>query len=195
MLQRAATRAATAVTKARSRVLAPIVTDIFSRLDPHPVFKTLDFALDVLRERGIASPVVRDEAEGVEADPLLVLSSSQLNVAALSYFLALGWAAGSEAVPFVLLDDPLQSLDDVNALGFADLCRHIRQYRQLVISTHDPRLASLLERKLAPREVGEATRVVEFRSWTRPGPDLEQRVVEPQVNEGSERLVVSTEAA
>jgi hypothetical protein len=86
--------------------LAPLVGDIFSRLDPHPVFKTLDFALGVYYERGVASPVVGTPSLGVEADPLIVFSSSQVNVAALSYFLALGWAAGADAMPFVLLDDP-----------------------------------------------------------------------------------------
>lgn len=99
-LQRAATRSATAVADTRFRLLAPLVADIFSRLDPHPVFKTLDFTLGVYRERGVASPVVRDDHLDVEADPLLVFSSSQANVAALSYFLALGWGSrhGRDAV-------------------------------------------------------------------------------------------------
>jgi DNA repair exonuclease SbcCD ATPase subunit len=189
-LQRAGTRAAASVADIRFRDLAPLIADIFSRLDPHPVFKALDFALGVYRERGEARPVVKDLDETVEAEPLIVLSSSQANVAALSYFLALGWAAGAEATPFVLLDDPLQSLDDVNALGFADLCRHIRQQRQLIISTHDRRLASLLERKLAPRASGETTRIVRFTSWTRSGPELDQRLVEPQLREGSDRRLI-----
>jgi DNA repair exonuclease SbcCD ATPase subunit len=194
-LQRAATRAAAAVTEARFRLLAPLVSDIFSRLDPHPVFKAMDFALGVYRERGEASPIVRDAESGVEADPLLVFSSSQANVAALSYFLALGWAAGEDAMPFVLLDDPLQSLDDVNSLGFADLCRHIRQQRQLIVSTHDPRLAALLERKLSPRTPGETSRVVEFQAWTRSGPEFDERLVPPQLAEGERRSVVAAEAA
>ena len=194
-LQRAATRAAAAVTEARFRLLAPLVGDIFSRLDPHPVFKAMDFALGVYRERGEASPIVRDMESGIEADPLLVFSSSQANVAALSYFLALGWAAGQDAMPFVLLDDPLQSLDDVNALGFADLCRHIRRQRQLIVSTHDPRLAALLERKLAPRAAGENTRIVEFRAWTRRGPDFDERIVPEQLVEGEQRAVVAAQAA
>jgi DNA repair exonuclease SbcCD ATPase subunit len=194
-LQRAATRAVAAVTESRFRLLAPLVSDIFSRLDPHPVFKELDFTLGVYRERGEASPIVRDSELGIEADPLLVFSSSQTNVAALSYFLALGWAAGQEAMPFVLLDDPLQSLDDVNALGFADLCRHIRQQRQLIVSTHDPRLASLLERKLAPRAVGEKTRVVDFHAWTRNGHELEERLVPQQLSEGEARMLLAAQVA
>jgi ABC-type lipoprotein export system ATPase subunit len=90
-------------------------------------------------------------------------------------------------MPFVLLDDPLQSLDDVNALAFADLCRHIRQQRQLIVSTHDPRLTALLERKLAPRVAGETTRLVEFQAWTRDGPQLEERVAPQQLSEGQGR--------
>jgi DNA repair exonuclease SbcCD ATPase subunit len=195
VLQRAATRSATAVADVRFRLLAPLISDIFLRLDPHPIFKTLDFSLGVYRERGVATPVVRDDELSVEADPLVVFSSSQANVAALSYFLALGWAAGREAMPFVLLDDPLQSLDDVNALAFADLCRHIRRQRQLIVSTHDPRLASLLERKLAPRAEGETTRVVGFTAWTKRGPELELRTVPSQVAEGRDRRLVASAAA
>jgi DNA repair exonuclease SbcCD ATPase subunit len=193
-LQRASTRAAAGVADSRFRELAPLIRDIFSRLDPHPVFKDLDFALGVYREKGEARPVVRDVDETVEAEPLIVFSSSQANVAALSYFLALGWAAGGDAMPFVLLDDPLQSLDDVNALGFADLCRHIRQQRQLIVSTHDRRLAALLERKLAARGPGETTRLIEFTSWTKRGPQLEFRIIEPQLKEGSDRHLVAEAA-
>jgi hypothetical protein len=191
VLQRATTRAVTAVTAKRFRRLAPTVQDIYGRLDPHPSFKTLDFDLDVYRQRGIASPVARDETEDVNADPLLVFSSSQANVTALSYFLALGWAAGPDALPFVLLDDPLQSMDDVNVLGFSDLCRHIRRQRQLLVSTHERRLASLLQRKLAPRLPGETTRVVEFTAWTRSGPEIDQTLVESQLHEGELRSVVA----
>jgi hypothetical protein len=190
VIQRATTRAVTAVTEKRFKRLLPIVQDIYWRLDPHPSFTTFDFDLEVYRQRGIATPIVRDLAGDVEGDPLLVFSSSQANVAALSYFLALGWAAGGAALPFVLLDDPLQSMDDVNALGFADLCRHIRRQRQLVVSTHERRLGSLLERKLAPRLPPERTLVIEFKAWTRDGPVIDQRTVPPQHAEGAHRLLV-----
>ncbi len=83
-------------------------------------------------------------------------------MAALTYFLALSWSSTTKALPFLLLDDPLQSTDDVNALGFSDLCRHIRTRRQLIVSTHETRLASLLERKLTPRAPGVRTKVLHF---------------------------------
>jgi energy-coupling factor transporter ATP-binding protein EcfA2 len=195
LLDRAATRAVTGVTQRRFKRLQPTVQDIYWRLDPHPSFTTFDFELDVYRARGIATPVVRDVDGSAAGDPLLLFSSSQANVVALSYFLALGWAAGPDSIPFVLLDDPLQSMDDVNALGFADLCRHIRRQRQLVVSTHEHRLGALLQRKLAPRLQGEKTRVIEFKAWTREGPVIDQTVVSPQVKEGAFRSLVAVDAA
>jgi hypothetical protein len=194
-LHRAATAAIAAVTDRRFKRLAPTVQDIFLRLDPHPSLTRLDVDLDIYYNRGIASPVVADSMHPeIKGDPLLVFSSSQANVTALSYFLAVGWASGADALPFVLLDDPVQSMDDVNALGFADLCRYIRRHRQVVVSTHEHRFASLLERKLTPRDESSRTRVIEFKAWTRDGPIIDQRLVEPQLSEGRARSIVDAAA-
>jgi len=178
-LRDATTRAIAAVTAIRFTQLQPLVDDIFGRLDPHPVFTTLRFELDVSYRAGVADPIVEDD-EGVQGDPLLIFSSSQANVAALTYFLALSWTAEGHALPFLLLDDPLQSMDDVNVLGFSDLCRHIRRGRQLIVSTHEQRLAGLLERKLAPRGDGGGLRVVRFVGWDRSGPKIDTSVIEAQ---------------
>lgn len=177
------------VTEQRFKAVQPLVADIFSRLDPHPAFKTIEFELDTYYRRGTTSPLVRDLVEGVTADPLVVFSTSQANIAALSYFLAMGWSAGERSLPFVLLDDPVQSMDDVNVLGFADLCRHLRTSRQLIISTHERRFARLLERKLAPRSERYTTRVLDFVAWDRSGPTVEVRTVESQLLNDPIRVV------
>lgn len=173
-----ATRAIAGVTKERFASLQPLVDDIFARLAPHPAFTALGFDMRVAYRSGVADPFVSDPESGVTADPLLVFSSSQANVAALTYFLALSWASTTRALPFLLLDDPLQSMDDVNALGFSDLCRHIRTRRQLVVSTHETRLASLLERKLTPHTPGMRTRILDFTGWDRDGPTIESEDVD-----------------
>jgi DNA repair exonuclease SbcCD ATPase subunit len=92
-----------------------------------------------------------DPLAEVEANPAVVCSVGQLNVVALSYFLAFAISDSSNAMPFVIMDDPLQSLDDVNALGLADFCRRLKRERQVVITTHDERFGELLRRKLQPR--------------------------------------------
>ena len=119
----------------------------------------------------------------------MVFSASQANIAALSYFLAMSLGAGDRALPFVLLDDPLQSMDDVNVLGFADLCRFLRSDRQLILSTHDPRFANLLGRKLAPRRPGDRTIVYKFTGWDRRGPTVYAESMEYREEDSMLRLL------
>lgn len=101
----------------------------------------------------------------------------------------MGWSAGDRTLPFVLLDDPVQPMDDVNVLGFADLCRHLRTSRQLIISRHERRFARLLERKLAPRSESYATRVLGFVGWDRSGPAVQARTVDSQLLDDPIRVV------
>jgi len=57
--------------------------------------------------------------------------------------------------------------------SFGDLCRQIREQRQLIVTTHDRRFADVLVRKLAPRDTGQTLLVHEFQTWTRDGPVIE----------------------
>jgi hypothetical protein len=88
------------------------------------------------------------------------------------------------------LDDPLQSLDNVNLLGLTDLLRRVKETRQVMVSTHGSRLAGLLERKLRPVG-GEARTVrIDLRGWSSTGPIVQQSVVEQDTS--ALRLVAST---
>jgi DNA repair exonuclease SbcCD ATPase subunit len=177
------------VTERRVKAMQPLVANIFQRLDPHPAFKTIEFELDTYYRRGTTSPLVRDVVEDVSADPLVVFSTSQANIVALSYFIAMSLSAGRRGLPFLLLDDPVQSMDDVNVLGFADLCRHLQSRRQLIVSTHERRFAGLLERKLAPRTMDSSTKLIRFAGWDRSGPTIDQGSVEPQIVDDPIRVV------
>jgi len=159
----------------RFEFIEPLMNDIYGRLDPHPTFTKLDFAIERYRSKGTAMASVTDESADVQANPLLVFSSAQANVVVLSAFLALGWAASRQGLPFVLMDDPLQSLDDVNVLGFADLVKQLRGEKQVFLSTHEERFARLLERKLSPLRVDEEVVVHRFLSWSREGPKVDSR--------------------
>lgn len=177
------------VTETRLRSIQPLVANIFQRLDPHPAFKTVEFELDTYYKQGTTSPLVIDHVANISADPLLIFSTSQANIVALSYFIAMSLSSKERGLPFLLLDDPVQSMDDINVLGFADLCRHLRHHRQIIISTHERRFASLLERKLAPRAQDTRTKVIKFTGWDRSGPTVEEYFVEPQLLEDPIRLV------
>jgi DNA repair exonuclease SbcCD ATPase subunit len=168
--------------------LTPIAQDVYSRLDPHPTFTEIQLVPELFRAAGTATAQVRDDALDISANPMLVFSAAQANIAALSYVIALNWASGAR-VPMLLLDDPLQAMDDINVLGFADLCRHLRQARQVMVSTHERRFAELLERKLTPRRVEDRTLIHEFVGWQRTGPLIKSRFTTDQVAEGAFRVI------
>ena len=154
------------------RKLEPSFAEVFDRLAPHPTFSELRARQDVFYNKNQIVPEVVDPIRGVSANPLLVYSEGQLNTVALSYFLGLALNAPSESLGFMVLDDPLQAMDVLAVLGFADLCRRLRRQRQLVITTHDRRYADLLARKLAPREVAHTTLTHEFEGWSPVGPRI-----------------------
>lgn len=157
--------------------LRPVVQDLFSRLAPHPTFNLLSLSHDVYYKKGSTVPYAEDEQTKLIINPATGFSSAQANVAALCYFVALAFASSEADFGFILLDDALQSMDDVNVLGFADLCRFIRREKQLVISTHEDRLGNLLTRKLTPRDEPMRTLRLHFSAWDRSGPFVEKEYI------------------
>lgn len=155
--------------------IGPLLQRVYASVEPHPSFRAVRFLTSISRGHGRVWTTVMDEAaQKVVNEPSVVLSSSQLNVLAVSTFLSLNLAIETLPLQVVAMDDPLQSLDTVNLLGLADLIRRVRATRQVLVSTHDERLADLLSRKLRPVASGERTRIVKFHSWTREGPTVEQ---------------------
>lgn len=172
-LDQAAQEAADQIVARMLQELEPSFAEVFDRLAPHPTFSELRARSDVYYNRNQIVPEVVDPLRNVSANPLVVYSEGQLNTVALSYFLGLALNSPSPALGFMVLDDPLQAMDVLAVLGFADLCRRLRRERQLVITTHDRRYADLLARKLGPREYGQSTLVHEFGSWSERGPSFE----------------------
>jgi DNA repair exonuclease SbcCD ATPase subunit len=156
--------------------IGPVLDRIFSRIDPHPAFRAVKLSATFSNRKGRLSASVHDRAVNKQSEQLkAVLSSSQANALAVSVFLSLNLCTGELPFEVAILDDPLQSLDDVNLLGLVDVLRRVRQTRQLIVSTHEPRFARLLERKLRPVTEQQRTRLIEFQSWSRQGPNVSSR--------------------
>lgn len=170
-----ATRAAAReLVDARVTRIQPLVERIYARMDPHPSFTNVSLATSYHGGRGRLQPLVADPTAGLAGkDPYPLFSSSQLNALAVSLFLGLNLGTPGAPLHVVMLDDPLQSLDDVNLLGLVDTLRRTKAVRQLVVSTHDQRFANLLERKLRPVGDDGPTRVFSFSSWDERGPQVE----------------------
>jgi DNA repair exonuclease SbcCD ATPase subunit len=162
--------------------IEPLLQRIFATVDPHPSLRVARFLTKTQRGHGQLWAELDDPTGDVNVrDPALVLSSSQLNVLAVAIFLSLNLAIPTLPLQLVALDDPLQSLDNVNLLGLADLLRRVKATRQVIVSTHDERLAELLERKLRPVGPAERTIRIDLEGWTPDGPTVSSTDVTPDV--------------
>lgn len=171
--------ASASVVDAELRRIDPLLQRIYSTADPHPCFRAIRLLSSVTRGRGRMSAAIDDRIATLSVDqPEEILSSSQLNALAVSVFLALNLGLPSVPLPVAMLDDPLQSLDDVNLLGLVDLLRRTKGSRQLLLSTHDPRFGALLARKLRPVGADGPTRVIEIEGWGRRGPTIREADVQ-----------------
>ena len=80
-----------------------------------------------------------------------MLSAGNLNTAALTLFLALHLSV-RPALPWLLVDDPVQSMDDVHVAQFAALLRTLtkRHGRQVLLAVHERPLFEYLALELSP---------------------------------------------
>jgi DNA repair exonuclease SbcCD ATPase subunit len=160
--------------------MAPLLQRIYSTADPHPAFRSVRLMSKIFRGKGRLATEIGDLVDNkTSRTPELVLSSSQMNALAVSIFLSLNLGVPSLPVSTAMLDDPLQSLDDVNLLGLIDLLRRLTFKRQLVVSTHDSRFGKLLQRKLRPVAEDQRTHVIELEAWSRSGPQCRSYDVTP----------------
>ncbi len=144
-----------------------IINDIYKKIDPHPDFKTikLETDFDGVRPK-LFIKAINDESKD-EIDPILYLSSAQVNILSLSIFLAKALQNKDVMVNTIFMDDPIQYLDSINVLSFIDLLRAITTDtsidRQVVISTHDENFFNLLKKKFDKNYYN--SKFIEFESY------------------------------
>jgi hypothetical protein len=83
------------------------------------------------------------------AEPKLFLSEAQANVLALAVFLSFACSQRWSRLQTILLDDPVQHLDDLDAVAFLDNLRAVALQRgnQVIVPTCDQNLYPLMIRK------------------------------------------------
>ncbi len=99
---------------------------------------------------------------GVGGDPRAMLSAGNLNTAALTLFLALHLSV-TPTLPLLIIDDPVQSMDEVHIAQFAALLRTLKALdRQLVVAVHERALFDYLSLELSPAFNGDRLITVEL---------------------------------
>lgn len=146
----------------------PIITWIFKSINPHPFYNDLE----IINDKGKTQ--FKSGENEIQLDQ--IFSAAQTNILVLSIFLGLGMTQKYSVLGQLFLDDPIQSMDDVNILAFIDLLRAILDSRSeqnnLVISTHDSNFAKLLRIKMRNRPLVE----YRFIGYGEEGPVIEMNM-------------------
>jgi len=175
---------------ARVRVVRRVFTnslnrawrDLFVRLAPEepfvPVFRVPE------ANRGVVATLETMHRDGKPGGPpAAMLSAGNLNTAALTLFLALNLSV-ERRLPWVLLDDPVQSMDEVHVAQFAALLRTLarEQERRVVIAVHERALFEYLALELSPATPDDGLVTVEL-SRAPDGSTLVQSSFQPYVED------------
>jgi predicted ATPase len=109
--------------------------------------------------------------DGREGVALGVMSQGELNALALSLFLP-RMLLDESPFGFVVIDDPIQSMDPNKIDGLAEVLGDAAKTRQVIVLTHDPRLVEALRRLRIEATVLRVARrgesVVEVTPWLDP---------------------------
>ena len=138
--------------------------DLFIRLAPGepfvPAFRIPESATQRLQPKLITEHRDGGEAGGT---PGAMLSAANLNTAALTLFIALRLSVPKE-LPWLILDDPVQSMDDVHISHFAALLRTLSKEhgRQIMIAVHDRQLFEYLKLELSPAFLDDSLLTLEM---------------------------------
>jgi recombinational DNA repair ATPase RecF len=103
--------------------------------------------------------LVSASVDGADAGALAVMSQGELNALALSLFLPKATSPDSP-FGFVVIDDPVQAMDPARVDGLARVLQRSAADRQVIVFTHDDRLAEAVRRLRIPARLLEVSREV-----------------------------------
>lgn len=80
-------------------------------------------------------------------DVIKMFSSGQLSGLVISLILSVNRIFSKNNLNTILIDDPLQNMDDINMASFVELLRHEFRDKQIILSTHDERISRFIRYK------------------------------------------------
>lgn len=160
-----------ASSKARAAIVQRVFTEslnevwrsVFTRLAPREPFVPA-FGIPSSSKTALELTLETVHTSGESGGPpQMMLSAGNLNTAALSLFIALHLAV-EPLVPCLVLDDPVQSMDEVHVAQFAGLIRVLAKHhkRQVIIAVHERELFQYLALELSPAFQGDELITIEL---------------------------------
>ncbi|MDH6372515.1 exonuclease SbcC [Paenibacillus sp. PastF-3] len=157
--------------------LLDTIQRIFSRINSHPVYNHIDFNKEYRHKSYRLLILVLTGLENqTQANATYIFSSAQINSIALSFFMAMGLHQQWSSLQLMGMDDPIQSMDEVNVLSLIDLIRlFMEKYdKQFIISTHDYSFYQMMLKKFRNQDIA----VIEYEGYSEKGPLIKQQVSE-----------------
>jgi DNA repair protein SbcC/Rad50 len=151
------------VVRVFNEALNALWRDLFVRLAPTEPFVPA-FHLPATADGVVAQLETRMRSGEKGGTPGAMLSAGNLNTAALTLFLALHLSVEAK-LPWLVLDDPVQSMDEVHISQFAALLRTLSKYhgRKIIIAVHERPLFEYLRLELSPAFADDRLITVELR--------------------------------
>ena len=147
-------RAAAETLDARLDRVLPLMSELYRRLRPHPVWQDIEYNI-----RGDVRRFLKLQV-GEEINPQFVFSSGQRRVTGLAFLLTVNLSIAWSRWNSLVLDDPVQHVDDFRAVHLAEVLAHLRDTgRQIVCAVEDSALADLMCRRLAGSETSTGKRI------------------------------------
>ncbi len=134
--------------------LSPLLSELFMRLKPH-----IDYSEVRYHMRGDIKRFLSFEI-GQGINPRFTFSSGQRRALGIAFLLAVHLSRPWCKLRTLVLDDPVQHIDDYRALHFAEVLSSIRQTgHQVICTVQDSALADLLCRRLRSANLGDGMRI------------------------------------
>ena len=150
-LEKSVRRSAAEIVDERLAGISPLLNEIYQRLRPHANWRNIDYSIRGDVRRFLSLKV------GKDLNPQFVFSSGQRRAAGLAFLLSIHLARPWSRWETLVLDDPVQHIDDFRALQLVEVLASFRQAgRQVVVAVEDDALADLLCRRMlsTPEQAG-----------------------------------------
>jgi DNA repair exonuclease SbcCD ATPase subunit len=123
---------------AHLELLEPTTQRLYQRLNPHPIFGTVKIKVDDRTHEldvEAMAPTAAEWLRDVAISPPEFFSDAQMNALAITVFLAGALRQRWSGFRTILIDDPVQQMDEMNVCAFLDLIRGLSSERQFIIFT------------------------------------------------------------
>ena len=153
-LDRSVRRVSAEIIDERLAEISPLLNELYERLRPHNDWRTIEYKIRGDVRRFLSLKV------GAGLNPQFVFSSGQRRAAGIAFLLSVHLAKSWTHLRTLILDDPVQHIDDFRALQLVEVLAAIRREgRQVVCAVEDTALADLLCRRLPSTDLEDGRRL------------------------------------